>query len=56
MCFLIKHNLVRPDNDRERGFAVLVEHIYVSFLFLYILAKIVLDLVLKRVDTIVGER
>ena len=47
----IKHNLVGPNHECERGCAVLVEHIYVFFLSLYIFEKIVLDLVLKVLDT-----
>ena len=49
MCFWIKQNLVRPNHESKRGCAVLVEHIYVIVLSLYILEKIVLVLVLKRV-------
>ena len=48
-CFWIKRNLVRPNHECERGCAVLVEQIYVVFLSL---GKVILDLVLKRVDTI----
>ena len=39
--FSIKHNLVRPNHECERGCAVLVEH-----LSLYSLGNIVLDLIL----------
>ena len=31
MCFWIKHNLVRPNHECERGCAVSVERIYVFF-------------------------
>ena len=49
MCFWI-----RPNHEFERGCAVLAEHV-VFFVSLYILEKIVLGLVLKRVDTIGKE-
>ena len=44
--------MVRPRQECERGCAVLVEHIYVVFLSLHILEKIVIDFVLKRIDII----
>ena len=47
MCFWIKHNSIRPNHECERGYAVLIEHIYVFFLSLYILEKIALDLYIK---------
>ena len=48
------HNLVMPKHECERGCAVLVEHIDVFILSVYLFKKNVLDLVLKRVDTICG--
>ena len=52
MFFWIKHNLVRPNHEGKRGCVVLVEHISVVLVSLYSLGRIVLDLVLERVDTI----
>ena len=53
MCFWIKHNLVRPNHECERGHMVLVEHISVVFFSLNILEKLVFDLVFKGVDIFV---
>ena len=47
--------MVRLKHEYGRGCTVLVEHIYVFFLSLYILEKIVLDLVFKRIDTIIDS-
>ena len=47
--------MVRLKHEYERGCAVLVEHIYVFFLSLYILEKIVLYLVFERIDTKLHE-
>ena len=44
--------IVRPIHESERGRAVSVVHICVPFLSMYILEKIVLDFVLKRIDII----
>ena len=44
--------MVRTSHECEGGYAVSVERINVFFLSLHILEKIVLDLVLKRIDTI----
>ena len=52
ICMYICIIMVRPRHECERGCAVSVVPIYVPFLSLYILEKIVLDFVLKRIDII----
>ena len=52
MRFWIQHNHGKARHECERGCAVSLVHIYIPFLSLYILEKIVLDPVFKRIDTI----
>ena len=49
-------NMVRPKHECERRCAVLVVQTLYLFLSLYILEKIVLDLVLKQIDFISEDR